>query len=251
MTDFNLSQEETERYSRQLSLPEIGVDGQAKLRQSKVLVVGAGGLGSPVVLYLAAAGVGTIGVIDSDVVDRTNLQRQIIHTTDDINRSKVLSASEKLKRLNPNVEVLTYKMLFDVENATSLVTMYDFIIDATDNPGSKFLINDICTKLGKPYSYGGISRFGGQSMTCLPGTACLRCLFDTLPDESTPVGPIGAVAGIIGSIQAAEAIKYITGAGTLITNSLLTVDCLTMEFNRFNVARHRDCPKCHNSVAMQ
>lgn len=242
-----LTEEEMERYRRQVILPDFGPEGQLKLLNSKILVIGAGGLGSPVLLYLAAAGVGTIGVIDGDVVDRTNLQRQVIHMTSDISRPKVESARERMLALNPNLNVVTHAMFLTQENASEVISQYDFVIDATDSFDAKFLINDTCVALRKPYNHGAIYQYQGQTMTIVPGTACYRCLFDSMPETGDVIGPLGVVPGILGTIQATEAIKYITGIGQLLTNRLLTFDCLSMQFNTFSVLRRQDC-RCNLSI---
>lgn len=242
-----LTEEEMERYRRQVILPDFGPEGQLKLLNSKVLVIGAGGLGSPVLLYLAAAGVGTIGVIDGDVVDRTNLQRQVIHMTSDISRPKVESARERMLALNPNLNVATHAMFLTQENASEVISQYDFAIDATDSFDAKFLINDTCVALRKPYNHGAIYQYQGQTMTIVPGSACYRCLFDSMPEKGDVIGPLGVVPGILGTIQATEAIKYITGIGQLLTNRLLTFDCLSMQFNTFSVLRRQDC-RCNLSI---
>ena len=242
-----LTEEEMERYRRQVILPDFGPDGQLKLLNSKILVIGAGGLGSPVLLYLAAAGVGTIGVIDGDVVDRTNLQRQVIHMTSDISRPKVESARERMLALNPNLNVATHAMFLTQENASEVISQYDFVIDATASFAAKFLINDTCVALRKPYNHGAIYQYQGQTMTIVPGSACYRCLFDSMPEKGDVIGPLGVVPGILGTIQATEAIKYITGIGQLLTNRLLTFDCLSMQFNTFSVLRRHDC-RCNLSI---
>ena len=242
-----LTEEEMERYRRQVILPDFGPEGQLKLLNSKILVIGAGGLGSPVLLYLAAVGVGTIGVIDGDVVDRTNLQRQVIHMTSDISRPKVESARERMLALNPNLNVATHAMFLTQENASEVISQYDFVIDATDSFDAKFLINDTCVALRKPYNHGAIYQYQGQTMTIVPGTACYRCLLDSMPDKGDVIGPLGVVPGILGTIQATEAIKYITGIGQLLTNRLLTFDCLSMQFNTFSVLRRHDC-RCNLSI---
>lgn len=247
---LNLTDEQMDRYSRHLILKEVGPEGQAKLLQAKVLVVGTGGLGSPVSLYLAAAGVGTIGLVDADAVDISNLQRQIIHTTADLDRLKVESAQAKLKAVNPEVKVETWPLYLDVSNIEKIIRQYDFVIDGTDNFASKFLINDACVLAGIPFSHGGILRFDGQTMTVLPSrSACYRCCFHKPPPaESVPscsqAGVLGAVAGMLGTIQAAEALKFITGAGTLLTDVLLTFDAKTMHFRRVGLRRRTDCPVC-------
>lgn len=242
-----LTEEEMERYRRQVILPDFGPEGQLKLLNSKILVIGAGGLGSPVLLYLAAAGVGTIGVIDGDVVDRTNLQRQVIHMTSDISRPKVESARERMLALNPNLNVATHAMFLTQENASEVISQYDFVIDATDSFDAKFLINDTCVALRKPYNHGAIYQYQGQTMTIVPGSACYRCLFDSMPEKGDVIGPLGVVPGILGTIQATEAIKYITGIGQLLTNRLLTFDCLSMQLNTFSVLRRQDC-RCNLSI---
>lgn len=247
---LNLTDEQMDRYSRHLILKEVGPEGQAKLLQARVLVVGTGGLGSPVSLYLAAAGVGVIGLVDADAVDISNLQRQIIHTTADIDRPKVESAEAKLKAINPEVKVEPWLLYLDASNIDEIIRKYDFVIDGTDNFATKFLINDACVMAGIPFSHGGILRFDGQTMTVLPGkSACYRCCFhEPPPAKSVPscsqAGVLGAVAGMLGTIQAAEALKFITGAGILLTDVLLTFDAKTMNFRRVSLRRRPDCPVC-------
>lgn len=233
-----------ERYRRHIMMPEIGEEGQHRLNAGKVLIIGAGGLGSPVALYLAAAGVGTIGIIDGDTVDLSNLQRQIIHGTSDVGRMKIESAHDKIRAINPDCEVVVYSEYFGEKNGASIVEDYDIVVDATDSFGVKMLINDICVGVGKPFSHGGISGFGGEVMTHVPGTACYRCLFDSEPQPGEIVGTLGAVPGIIGSIQAAEAIKYLSGTGDLLTDRLLVMDALSMRFTTVNLSRRIDCPTC-------
>lgn len=237
-----LSPDEHARYTRHLAMPEIGIEGQIKLKNSSVLIIGAGGLGAPIAYYLCAAGVGHIGIMDADKVDESNLQRQIIHSTLDIGRYKALSAEEKLKNLNPNAKITPICKQLDNNNASHIINPYDFIIDATDNFSSKFLINDECIKANKPFSIGAIYRFEGQTLTHIPGTACYRCIFDSVPDVNTAIGPISPIPGIIGSIQATEAIKYIIGSEGLLTNSLLTINTMTMEFLKLKISPH---PNCH------
>lgn len=245
------SKEQLERYSRHIILKEIGAKGQKKLLKAKVLIVGAGGLGSPAAMYLAAAGVGTIGIADADEVNLSNLQRQIIHTTQDLGKEKVQSAKETLNRLNPDVKVNTYHTLVTSENIMDLIKDYDFIIDATDNFPAKFLINDACVIAKKPFSHAGIIRFKGQLMTYVPGEGpCYRCVFkNPPPKDAVPtcrqVGVAGVMGGIIGSLQAVEAVKYIIGEGDLLTDSLLTVNALTMEFRKVKLPeRVEDCAVC-------
>lgn len=243
---MTLSREQSERYLRNVMLPGVGDAGQEKLLAGRVLVVGAGGLGSPVCMYLAAAGVGTIGVIDSDVVDLTNLQRQIIHTTADLCRAKVESAKEMMMAINPDVNVVAYKERFTEENAVGILAGYDFAIDATDNFASKFLIADACYKAGKPCAQGGILEFEGQTMTVLPGeTACYRCVFDSPPEKAPPpAGVMGVLPGVIGTIEATEAIKYLLGIGTLLTNRLLVYDALNLTFREIRLEKNPACPLC-------
>ena len=247
MIDF--SEEQIQRYSRHILLQDVGVEGQEKIMNARVLVVGAGGLGAPVALYLAAAGIGTIGIVDADVVDLSNLQRQVIHFTKDVGVPKVKSAEEKIKAINPDVKVETYYKFLDSSNALDIIKEYDFIVDGTDNFPVKFLINDACVMAGKPFSHGGILRFNGQTFTHLPGTACYRCMFKEPPPVGavptcSQAGVLGAIAGMLGTIQAAETLKYFTGIGELLTNRLLTFDAKTMQFRTVPV-RHRDsCAIC-------
>lgn len=230
-----------QRYKRHLMLPQVGEEGQRKLCNSSIAIIGAGGLGSPVALYLAAAGIGHLRIIDNDRVDLSNLQRQVIHTTGDVDKEKAISAKEKLAAINPDVEVESVCEYFSTENASALLNGCDIAIDATDNLGSKFLINDSCVALGLPFVHGAINQFSGNVMTVLPGTATLRDLFPSATSDmktSSCDGVLGAIPGIIGSIQAAEALKYVLGIGELLVNKVLTFDALTMTFCKFNVT-HR------------
>lgn len=251
------SPEERERYARHLALPGFGGQAQEKLRSGRVLVVGCGGLGSPALLYLAAAGVGRLGLVDSDIVDLTNLQRQILHATPDIGRPKVESAIGRLRTLNPHVRLDPHPERLTDENAQSLFAPYDLILDATDNFTSKYLISDTCVALGKPFIHAGISAFSGQLMTVLPGhSACLRCLFPSPPPRAADgpdidAGPLGAIPGVIGSLQAAEAIKFLTGIGALLTDTLLTYDGLEGEFRPIHANRNPACPACGNEATQK
>jgi molybdopterin/thiamine biosynthesis adenylyltransferase len=224
-----------------------------RVRDGKVLVVGVGGLGSPAALALALAGVGTIGLIDPDVVELSNLQRQILHQTSDLGRPKVVSAREKLLRLNPAVAVLTHHERLQAENLPRLFRAYDFIIDATDGVATKFLINDGAVLLGKPFSYGGIVQFTGQTLTVLPRqTTCLRCLFPEIPSaDDIPTcqeaGIIGSLAGSLGLVQAAEAVKYLDKDGELLTDRLLIYDALALRWRAVTVKRNPRCPLCGES----
>lgn len=246
-----MTDEQIERYSRHIILKEVGAKGQRKLLNAKVLIIGAGGLGAPAAMYLAAAGVGHIGIVDADEVDLSNLQRQVIHTTQDLGKAKVKSAKETMVAINPDVEVTTYRMFVDASNIQELIRDYDFIIDGTDNFPAKFLINDACVIEKKPFSHAGIIRFQGQLMTYVPGEGpCYRCVFkNPPPKDAVPTckqaGVIGAMAGTIGTLQAMEAIKYIIGKGDLLTGYLLTYDALKMEFRKIKLPKEtKNCEVC-------
>lgn len=252
---MNLTEDQIQRYSRHIILQDVGPEGQEKISNGKVLVIGAGGLGSPVSLYLAAAGVGTIGIIDGDVVDMTNLQRQVIHHTPDVGRPKVISAKEKINELNPDVNVITYQKLALAHNISDIIKDYDFVIDGTDNFAAKFLINDACVMAQKPYSHGGILRFEGQTMTYTPGNACYRCVFNSPPPKDavptcSQAGVLGSIAGMLGTIQATEALKYLTGVGELLTNRLLTFDAKSMNFRTINVKHNHKCRVCGDTPSI-
>ncbi len=242
--------EQLARYSRQIVLKEVGIEGQMKLFDARVLVIGAGGLGSAAAPYLAAAGVGTIGLVDGDRVDLSNLQRQIIHTTGDVGRPKVISGAEKLQAIEPRVRVETVQEFVTAANVRRLVSGYDFIIDGTDNFAAKFLINDACVLSRKPFSHAGILRFQGQTMTVLAGqTTCYRCIFGGPPPQGlvptcSQAGILGAVAGVIGSLQAVECLKQLLGIGQLLTDCLLTFDALTMTPRKVAFRRNPRCPVC-------
>ncbi|TGE38781.1 HesA/MoeB/ThiF family protein [Desulfosporosinus fructosivorans] len=249
---MEFSKDQLERYARHLVLKEIGVKGQMKLLNSKVLVIGTGGLGSPVAMYLAAAGIGTIGLVDPDVVELSNLQRQIIHSSQDLGRPKVISGKETINSLNPDVDVVTYEEWVSSENISDILKDrdYDFIIDATDNLTSKFLINDACVLLKKPFSHAGVSQLFGQTMTYVPGEGpCYRCIFLN-PPPATGVqtneekGVLGVIPGVIGTIQATEAIKFLLGIGELLTGKLLVFDALDMEFRKVEIAARTNCIAC-------
>jgi thiazole biosynthesis adenylyltransferase ThiF len=245
-----LTESQIERYSRHIILKEVGGKGQQKLLDARVLIIGAGGLGAPIALYLAAAGVGTIGIADADDVDLSNLQRQVIHFTADIGKPKVESAREKMEAINPDVTVKTYKEWVSAANITSIISDYDFIIDGTDNFAAKFLINDACVLAGKPYSHGGILQFVGQTITVLPGqSTCYRCIFpEPPPKDAIPTcsqaGVIGVLPGVIGSIQATEAIKFLLGKGKLLAGRILMYDALDMKFRDVEIKRNPKCPVC-------
>ncbi|MFC1498001.1 ThiF family adenylyltransferase [Verrucomicrobiota bacterium] len=253
---MSLTEEQIERYSRHIILPEVGGKGQEKLLSGSVLLVGAGGLGSPAGLYLAAGGVGTIGVIDADNVDLSNLQRQILHATKDVDRPKVASAKEKMQAINPDINIITYQERLTADNALDIIKDYQFIIDGTDNFPSKFLVADACHFANKPYSHAGILRFAGQTVTVIPGqSTCYRCMFqEPPPPGSVPscsqAGVLGVIACVIGGIQATEALKFILGTGNLLTNHLLAYDALNMSFRKISIKRNKNCPLCGNNPSI-
>ena len=247
---MTLTEKQIQRYKRHIILEEVGGTGQEKLLASKVLIIGAGGLGAPAGLYLAAAGVGTIGIMDADEVDLPNLQRQIIHHTDDVGTKKVISARNKMLAVNPDITVNTYQHWAMAENIRPIIREYDFVIDGTDNFPAKFLINDACYFEKVPFSHAGILRFEGQLMTVLPGeTTCYRCIFGSPPPAGavpscSQAGVLGVLPGVIGSLQATEAVKYLLGIGKLLTNELLTYSALTMDFRKISLKRNPNCPIC-------
>ncbi len=246
---MGFNEEQIERYSRNIILAEVGPEGQERICQAKVLIIGAGGLGSPAALYLAAAGIGTLGIADGDLVEISNLQRQIIHFTADVGKPKVVSAKEKIGQLNSYVKVITYQQRFHAHNIADIVKEYDFIIDGTDNFAAKFLINDACVFLKKPFSHGGILGFEGQAMTYIPGATCYRCIFRSSPPANavpscSQAGVLGAVAGLLGTVQAAEAFKYILGRGQLLANKLLIFNALHMDFRTVAFRKNPRCPIC-------
>lgn len=252
---MEFSREQCRRYNRHLILEGFGVEAQSRLLHAKVLLVGAGGLGSPVALYLAAAGVGTIGVVDGDTVSITNLQRQVLHSTPDVGRPKVQVAKERMQAINPNVKVDTYETYLSETNAMELIKPYDFVIDGTDNFATKYLVNDACVMQGKAFTMGGISKYSGQLMTHVPGSACYRCLFPEPPakqdvETCAMVGVLGSIAGMLGTVQATECIKYLAGVGQLLTNSMLTFDALSMQWQRFDFNQRPSCELCgtHPSI---
>ncbi len=247
---MQFTDEQIERYSRQIILPEVGGKGQEKLLNASVLLIGCGGLGSPCAYYLTAAGVGTLGLVDSDKVELNNLQRQIVHFTDDVGKPKALSAAEKLHKLNPDVKVVPHNTRLTSANILDIVKDYDIVIDGSDNFPTRYLVNDACVMSSKPLVHAGILRFDGQAMTILPKEGpCYRCVFpDPPPPGMIPscqeAGIIGSVAGMLGLIQAAEAIKYILGIGELLMGKLLVIDTLAMEFRKLTIRRNPDCPVC-------
>jgi len=245
-----LSNDEIQRYARHLMLPDVGVEGQQRLKAARVLIVGAGGLGSPVALYLAAAGVGTLGLVDFDAVDVSNLQRQILHGTKDVGRSKLDSARARLGDVNPHVRVETHDARLTSANALDIIGRYDIVVDGTDNFATRYLTNDACVLLGKPNVYGSIFRFEGQaSVFGLDDGPCYRCLFpEPPPPGSVPScaegGVLGVLPGIVGTIQATEAIKLVLGIGETLAGRLLLIDALSMQFRAMTLRKDPACPAC-------
>ena len=245
-----LDTKELERYSRHLVIPEVGLEGQAKLKSAKVLIIGAGGLGSPIAIYLAAAGVGKIGLVDFDKVNYSNLQRQILFSETDIGRPKVEAAKERLNAINPGVEIKTYNLKLTAQNALEIINEYDIAADGSDNFSSRYLVNDACVLLGKPLVSGSVLRFEGQvSFFYAKEGPCYRCLFPESPEpDSVPsceeAGVLGVLPGIIGSIQANEVIKFIIGKGELLKGRLLTLNALDMRFKELRFEKNPHCPVC-------
>lgn len=245
----NLTDQQIIRYSRQIILPELGGKGQKRLLASRVAIVGAGGLGSPAALYLAAAGVGTLGIIDSDLVDLSNLQRQILHHTSDVGRPKTDTARETIQALNPNVRVVTHHQRLTAGNALATLADYDVVLGCCDNFPTRYLLNDACFLLNKPLVDGSIFRFEGQATVYLPGQGCYRCLFPAPPPPGTvpscaEAGVLGVLPGLVGVIQATEAIKIILGIGRSLAGRLLLIDALAMDFREVELRRNPACPVC-------
>jgi len=238
------------RYSRQILLKDVGYKGQEKLLNSKVLVTGAGGLGSPAMYYLAAAGVGTLGIVDFDTVNMSNLHRQILHFTDDLGKNKVDSAEEKLKKLNPGISIIKYQIKLNADNIEDIVRQYDVVIDAVDNFSTRYLISDCCYLVNKPLIEGAVLGFEGILMTIIPNKSpCYRCLYPVPPEAGNvptcnDVGIIGMVAGTIGSLQALEAVKVILGIGNTLSGRILTFDGLNLDFRTIDWKRKSNCPLC-------
>ncbi|MFV1986395.1 MAG: molybdopterin-synthase adenylyltransferase MoeB [Gemmatimonadota bacterium] len=245
-----LSSEEIQRYGRHLSIPEVGPEGQMRLKDAGVLLIGAGGLGSPAALYLAAAGVGRLGLVDHDVVELSNLQRQILHDTEAIGRTKLESAAERLTAINPNVRIETFETRLDSSNALEIMEGWDIVVDGSDNFPTRYLVNDACIFLGIPFAYGAILRFEGQaSLFATADGPCYRCLFREPPPPGlvpncAEAGVLGVLPGIVGAIQATEVIKWILGAGDSLAGRLLLIDALRMEFRSLNISPDPECPVC-------
>ncbi|MCK5217826.1 MAG: molybdopterin-synthase adenylyltransferase MoeB [Methanosarcinales archaeon] len=247
--DSKLDEIRTLRYSRHIMLPEVGEKGQDKLLNSKVLCIGSGGLGSPTIQYLAAAGVGTIGIIDDDVVDISNLQRQVIHGGN-IGRPKVASAAAFVERLNPDVTVIPMEIRLDDGNVRDIIPDYDMVVDCSDNFATRFMINDACVLTGTPLSHGSIFKYEGQVITIIPGSGpCYRCIFERPPPNEIELsarktGVLGVLPGVIGAIQATEVVKYLIGIGELLVGRMLYYDSLYMTFDEINIQKNPKCPVC-------
>lgn len=244
-----LTPEQVNRYSRHIIMPQVGPAGQRKLMESKVLIVGAGGLGGPAALYLALAGIGTIGIVDFDVVDLSNLQRQVLHQNEDVGRPKVVSAQETLHAYNPDVEVVTHNVPLTSDNAMDIIPKYDIVVNGADNFTTRYLVNDACYFAGKPLVDGSILLFDGQATVFVPGKGCYRCLFPAPPPPGlvpncAEAGVLGALTGVMGSIQAIEVIKLILEIGEPLVSRLLLFDALSMEFRIVKLRRDPKCPLC-------
>ncbi len=255
---MELTEEQFQRYARHLILDEVGEEGQARLLSARVLVVGAGGLGSPLLLYLAAAGVGTIGIVDSDRVDLTNLQRQIVHASERVGTLKVDSARATLAAINPDVRIETHAVRLDTGNAAALIGGYDLVADGSDNFATRYLVNDVCCRLEKPLVAAALSPFEGQLSTFRPylgdGHPCYRCLFrEPPPPEMVPrcetAGILGAVAGVLGTLQAVEVLKELLAIGDSLDGALLIYDALRARFHRIRMTKDRECPTCAATMA--
>ncbi len=253
---MRLEEKELLRFSRNILVKEIGPAGQKKIRNSSVLVVGAGGLGSPAILYLASAGVGRIGIVDFDRVDITNLQRQILYGESDLGRHKVEVAAERVKKIDASIKVEAMRTRVSPQNVCEIVRGFDVVVDGTDTFESKFLINDGCVIEGVPLVHSGILRFGGQVMTIIPGESpCLRCLLPEIPSRRdaptcSEAGIVGSVAGLFGAIQATEVIKFVVGAGDLLTGKVLSIDALSWTVQELNIERNENCPVCGKSPSI-
>ena len=253
---MNLSRQELERYSRQTLLPNLGVDGQTKLKKAKVLLVGVGGLGSPCALYLAAAGVGTLGIIDDDQIDVSNLQRQVLYKTSEVGKSKAQTAKKQLNELNPHIDIHVHETRLTENNCEELVNSYDLVVDGTDNFQTRYLVNDTCVLSKTPHVYASIYQYEGHATLFSPNGPCYRCLHPTPPPaELVPScaegGVLGILPGVMGSIQATETIKYLTGIGESLSNRLLLYSALEMRFNELPIAKDENCPVCSENATIK
>ena len=244
-----LTPDQVKRYSRHIIMGDVGSKGQRALMGAKALIIGAGGLGSPSAIYLSLAGVGTVGIVDFDVVELSNLQRQVLHHTADVGRPKVQSAVDNIKAYNPDVNVVVHEVRLESENAMEIISQYDLVINGADNFATRYLVNDTCYLLNKPLIDGSILIFDGQATVFLPGEGCYRCLFPSPPPPGmvpncAEAGVLGALTGLVGSIQATEALKHILGIGESLSSRLLLIDALSMTFREVRLKRNPDCPLC-------
>ena len=247
-----LTPDQVKRYSRHIIMNDVGSKGQRALMQSKALIIGAGGLGSPSAIYLSLAGVGTVGIVDFDVVELSNLQRQVLHHTSDVGRPKVQSALDNIKSYNPDVNVVLHETRLESDNAMDIISQYDLVINGADNFATRYLVNDACYLLNKPLVDGSILIFDGQATVFLPGEGCYRCLFPSPPPPGmvpncAEAGVLGALTGLVGSIQATEALKYFLGIGDSLSSRLLLIDALSMSFREVRLKRNPKCPLCGDS----
>jgi len=254
---MKLTEQQIERYSRQIILPEVGGKGQKKLLNSKVLIIGCGGLGSPCAYYLASAGIGKIGLVDSDNVELNNLQRQILHSNCDIGKPKVESAKQKLNSINPDVEIVTYRLRLNSKNIMDIIKDYDIVVDGSDNFPTRYLVNDACVMSKKPLVHAGILRFDGQATLIIPKEGpCYRCIFPEPPPPGMvpscqEAGILGVVAGVLGLIQATEVLKYLLGIGELLVGKLIVFNALEMNFRKLNINRNPDCSVCGDNPTIK
>ncbi len=244
-----LTPDQVKRYSRHIIMGDVGSVGQRKLMQSKALIIGAGGLGSPAAVYLSLAGVGTVGLVDFDVVELSNLQRQILHHTPDVGRPKLQSAKDNIYAYNPDVNVVLHEVRLESDNAMEIISQYDLVVNGADNFATRYLVNDACYLLNKPLVDGSILIFDGQATVFLPGQGCYRCLFPSPPPPGmvpncAEAGVLGALTGLVGSIQATEALKYFLGIGESLSSRLLLIDALSMNFREVRLKRNPNCPLC-------
>ncbi|MGZ0746106.1 SAMP-activating enzyme E1 [Haloparvum sp. AD34] len=257
MSDLDLDSTQLDRYSRHIIMDDVGPEGQSDLLDAEILVLGAGGLGSPIIQYLAAAGVGTLGIADDDVVELSNLQRQTIHGNDDVDRKKVDSAAEFVENLNPDVDVRKHELRVTKDNVEELIEGYDFVVDGTDNFQTRYLVNDACTLAGTPFTHGSIFRFEGQvtTFTAADDSPCYRCMFPEAPPEGmvpncATAGVLGVLPGTVGNIQATEAVKYVLGEGELLEGEMVFYDAANMEFDKVEITKKDDCPVCGDDPAI-
>jgi len=258
MSDLDLDPTQLDRYSRHIIMDDVGPDGQKALLDAEVLVLGAGGLGAPIIQYLAAAGVGTLGIADDDEVELSNLQRQVIHGNDDVGRKKVDSAADFVAQLNPDIDVRKHELRVGPDNIEELIDGYDFVVDGTDNFATRYLVNDACTLAGVPFSHGSIFKFEGQVTTFAGGddSPCYRCLFpEAPPDGMVPncatAGVLGVLPGTVGCLQATETVKHVIGEGETLDGSMLFFDALDMEFDKVEIPKRDDCPVCGDDPAIE